>query len=94
MRREKNRWLIALSGVAIHLSIGSAYAWSVFKEPIKEMTGWDKSSISFAFSLAIFCLGTSAAFMGKFVEKFGPRKTGTVASILFGLGIIDWLCGF
>ena len=89
MRREKNRWLIALSGVAIHLSIGSAYAWSVFKEPIKEMTGWDKSSISFAFSLAIFCLGTSAAFMGKFVEKFGPRKTGTVASILFGLGIIS-----
>ncbi|REC32640.1 MFS transporter [Enterococcus pseudoavium] len=89
MRREKNRWLIALSGVAIHLSIGSAYAWSVFKEPIGEMTGWDKSSISFAFSLAIFCLGTSAAFMGKFVEKFGPRKTGTVASILFGLGIIS-----
>ncbi len=27
--------------------------------------------------------------MGKFVEKFGPRKTGTVASILFGLGIIS-----
>ena len=89
MRREKNRWLIALSGVAIHLSIGSAYAWSVFKEPIGELTGWDKSSISFAFSLAIFCLGTSAAFMGKFVEKFGPRKTGTVASILFGLGIVS-----
>lgn len=89
MRKEKNRWLIALSGVAIHLSIGSAYAWSVFKEPIGELTGWDKSSISFAFSLAIFCLGTSAAFMGKFVEKFGPRKTGTVASILFGLGIIS-----
>ncbi|WP_288228027.1 OFA family MFS transporter [uncultured Enterococcus sp.] len=89
MRREKNRWLIALSGVAIHLSIGSAYAWSVFKEPIKELTGWDKSSISFAFSLAIFCLGISAAFMGKFVEKFGPKRTGTVASILFGLGIVS-----
>lgn len=89
MRRGKNRWLIALSGVAIHLSIGSAYAWSVFKEPIGELTGWDKSSISFAFSLAIFCLGTSSAFMGKFVEKFGPRKTGTVASILFGLGIVS-----
>lgn len=89
MRGEKNRWLIALSGVAIHLSIGSAYAWSVFKEPIQELTGWDKSAVSFAFSLAIFCLGTSAAFMGKFVEKFGPRKTGTVASILFGFGIIS-----
>lgn len=89
MQKVKNRWLIALSGVVIHLSIGSAYAWSVFKAPIGELTGWDKSSISFAFSLAIFCLGISAAFMGRFVEKFGPRKTGMMASILFGLGIFS-----
>ncbi|GCF94345.1 MFS transporter [Enterococcus florum] len=89
MQKVKNRWLIALSGVVVHLSIGSAYAWSVFKEPIKELTGWEKSSISFAFSLAIFCLGISAAFMGKFVEKFGPRKTGMMAAVLFGLGIFS-----
>lgn len=83
----KNRWLIALSGVAVHLSIGSAYSWSVFTKPITAATGWKGTSIAFAFSIAIFCLGTSAAFMGKFVEKFGPRKTGTLASIMFGAGI-------
>ena len=27
----KNRWLIALSAIAIHLSIGGAYAYSVYK---------------------------------------------------------------
>lgn len=85
--KVKNRWLIALAGIAVHLSIGSAYAWSIYTKPIAQQTGWEEAPISFAFSIAIFCLGISAAFMGKFVEKFGPRKTGTVASILFGSGI-------
>lgn len=31
---NKNRWLIALSAIAIHLSIGGAYAYSVYKNPI------------------------------------------------------------
>ncbi len=86
-QKVKNRWLIALAGVAIHLAIGSAYAWSVFTLPINELTGWTTAQISFAFSLAIFCLGTSAAFMGHFVEKQGPRRSGIVAAILFGVGV-------
>ena len=81
MSKVKNRWLIALAGVSVHLSIGSAYAWSIYTKPINELTGWSPTSISFAFSIAIFCLGISAAFMGKFVEHYGPKTTGTVASI-------------
>lgn len=86
-KKVKNRWLIALAGIAIHLSIGSAYAWSVFTLPISDLTGWSTSQISFAFSLAIFFLGTSAAFMGHFVEKQGPRRSGMVAAVLFGVGV-------
>ncbi|MCG6197506.1 MFS transporter, partial [Anoxybacillus sp. LAT_38] len=29
----------------------------------------------------------SAAFLGHYVEKHGPRKSGTLSSIFFGLGI-------
>ncbi|HSH30956.1 MAG TPA: OFA family MFS transporter [Thiohalobacter sp.] len=86
-KRIKNRWLIALAGVAIHLSIGSAYAWSIFMLPIANATGWSTAQISFAFSLAIFFLGISAAFMGHFVEKQGPKRSGIVAAVLFGLGV-------
>ena len=51
-------------------------------------TGWDQSSVSFAFSLAIFCLGLSAAFMGRLVEKFGPRVTGSMSAVLYAGGNI------
>lgn len=71
----------------MHLMIGGVYAWSVFTGPIVKQTGWAETSVSFAFSLAIFFLGMSAAFMGRLVEKFGPTITGTISSVCYGLGV-------
>lgn len=88
MKKEKNRWLIALSGVGIHICIGSAYAWSVFTNPMANEFGWSTSQISLAFSIAIFLLGFSAAFMGKFVEKRGPRVSGMLSALFFGVGVM------
>ena len=79
-------------GVILHLMLGSTYAWSVYLNPIIAETSWNQSAIAFAFSLAIFCLGMSAAFMGQVVEKFGPRVTGTISAILYASGNI--LTGF
>lgn len=81
------RYGIALAGVVFHLMIGGVYAWSVFTKPIVRQTGWRESSVAFAFSLAIFFLGMSAAFMGRLVEKFGPSTVGTISSIFYGTGI-------
>ncbi|MUK87706.1 MFS transporter [Ornithinibacillus sp. L9] len=87
MDKVKNRWLIAASAVGVHLSIGSAYAWSVFTNPMVNQFGWDQTQVSTAFSIAIFFLGFSAAFMGRFVEKSGPRKSGMLAALFFGVGV-------
>jgi len=87
MQREKNRWLIVISSVAIHLCIGSIYAWSVFTLPLVEQSNWNITQVSFAFSVAILFLGLSAAFMGHFVEWKGPRISASIAALFFGLGI-------
>lgn len=87
MEKVKNRWLIAASAVGIHISIGSVYAWSVFTKPLVNQFGWELTDISLTFSLAILFLGLSAAFLGHFVEKHGPRKAGMLAAIFFGVGI-------
>nr|WP_263327224.1 OFA family MFS transporter [Neobacillus sp. Marseille-Q6967] len=87
MKTKKNRWLIALSAVGIHISIGSVYAWSNFTAPLKDMFGWSDSQVAMTFSIAILFLGLSAAFLGHFVEKYGPRKAGLLAAIFFGIGI-------
>jgi len=85
---QKNRWLIALSAVCIHICIGSVYAWSVYTKPIQLAMGWNLTEVTTAFSVAIFFLGLSAAVMGKFVESRGPRVAAALAAILFGLGTV------
>ncbi|THG90002.1 MFS transporter [Alkalihalobacillus alcalophilus ATCC 27647 = CGMCC 1.3604] len=88
VKKTKNRWLIALAAVGIHISIGSVYAWSVFTNPLHDQFGWGLSSISLTFSIAILFLGLSAAFMGHFVEKYGPKISGIVSASFFGVGMI------
>ncbi|MCH7320298.1 OFA family MFS transporter [Solibacillus sp. MA9] len=83
---KKNRWLIAASAISIHLSIGGAYAYSVYKNPIATELGWDASQITIAFTIMMGLAGFSAALFGGIVEKLGPRKAAMVAAVLFGLG--------
>ncbi|MBM7096175.1 OFA family MFS transporter [Bacillus sp. H-16] len=82
----KNRWFIALSAIAIHLSIGAAYAYSVYTNPIHNEVGWSTSGITIAFTIMMALAGISAAFFGSFVEKQGPRRSAILAAVLFGLG--------
>ena len=86
--KMKNRWLIAASAVGIHISIGSVYAYSVMTNPVKEIFEVDSSTIKWAFKIAILLLGFSAAFLGRWVEKVGPRVSGTTAGLFYGTGIL------
>jgi MFS family permease len=91
-----NRWLIPPAALAVHLSIGQVYAFSVFKIPLTHILGikqsvpgdWDQPSVAWIFSLAIACLGLSAAVFGKWVEANGPRKTMLAAAACFGGGFL------
>lgn len=88
MGKTRNRWLIAASAVGIHICIGSVYAWSVYTKPLMNLLGWELEETQFTFSLAIFILGISAAFLGHFLEKRGPKISGILAAIFFGIGIL------
>ncbi|XQY90159.1 L-lactate MFS transporter [Metabacillus sp. HB246100] len=88
MKKTKNRWLIAASAVGIHISIGSVYAWSNFTNPLMNEFGWTSQQVQLTFSLAILFLGLSAAFLGHFVEKYGPKAAGLLAAGFFGVGVI------
>lgn len=84
----RNRWLIALSAVGIHISIGSVYAWSVLTRPIMKEMGFSLGETTWTFSLAILFLGFSAGFLGSFVEKIGPKRSGLLAMTFFGMGML------
>ncbi|MDU4959450.1 MAG: OFA family MFS transporter [Sporomusaceae bacterium] len=84
----KNRGLIALAAVGIHICIGSVYAWSVLTKPIMAAMGFSLGATTGAFSIAILFLGLSAGFLGGFVEYLGPRRAGLLSAGFFGSGML------
>ncbi|HEX7750677.1 MAG TPA: OFA family MFS transporter [Bordetella sp.] len=91
-----SRWMVPPAALAVHLCIGQAYAFSVFNGPLTKVIGIDKSApgdwplttLGWIFSLAIFFLGLSAAFGGKWLERVGPRLAMFVAACCFGGGFL------
>lgn len=91
-----NRWWVPPASIAIHLCIGSVYSWSVLNPALTRALGvvvpapddWSLSSVVWVFSVAICCLGLSAAFAGKWLERAGPRMVGCVAALCWGGGFI------
>ena len=91
-----SRWLVPPAALAIHLSIGQAYAFSVFNLPLSRLIGgttsasgdWKLSTLGWIFSLAIVILGVSAATWGAWLERVGPRKAMFVAACCFAGGFI------
>jgi MFS family permease len=86
-----NRWRIPIGAVAVHICIGSVYAWSTFNRPIQALfpdQPWWFSPPYTTFTTALVLLGLSAAFGGPWVERRGPRVAATAAALFFGLGLI------
>ena len=50
MQQTKNRWLIVLAAIGIHISIGSVYAWSVLTKPIMQAMGFSLKEVTWTFS--------------------------------------------
>ena len=96
-----NRWRVPPAALAIHLSIGQAYAFSVFSIPLSRAIGistsapgdWTLSTIGWVFSTAIVFLGLSAAFVGSWLERVGPRKAMFASALCFAGGFFVGAAG-
>src|ERR1700753_2435427 len=86
-----SRWLVPPAALALHLSIGQVYAFSVFKNPLLALhaadgSAWSLKEVGYIFSIAIAVLGLSAALFGAWLERVGPRRAMFYAALCFGLG--------
>ena len=89
-----NRWLVPPAACGIHLCIGSVYAWSIYNPALTKVLGvaassaddWTLGQVVQVFMVAILCLGMSAAFAGKLMERLGPRTIGLLAAAFWTVG--------
>src|SRR5215212_11409695 len=86
--RNYNRWLIPPAALAVHLSIGEVYAFSVFKNPLVTHFESSLTAIGVIFSIAIVMLGLSAAVLGTWVERAGPRAAMFASACFWASGFL------
>ncbi|EQC30216.1 hypothetical protein SDRG_12067 [Saprolegnia diclina VS20] len=85
-----SRWHLFFAAFVTQFCVGSLYAWSVYNAYIDDYIFGDPTAghAVVAFYLACGSLGLSAAILGPWLERTGPRFAIAVGATLFVLGHI------
>jgi MFS transporter, OFA family, oxalate/formate antiporter len=82
-----NRWVIAIAGTVVMVTIGCLYSWGLFTQPLLVAYGWDLRTTTWAYAIANFSLAALGAVIGGFWQDHaGPRKVAMVGVALWGSG--------
>jgi len=90
----KARWLMAVPPFLAHLCIGAPYGWSAVAGHLSKEYGfvcsaasdWTLAQVSLPMSVVFFLHGLSAAALGKWQMKVGPRVAMGLSGLCFGGG--------
>src|SRR3984893_9588181 len=82
-----NRWMIAIAGAMVMLTIGTIYSWAIFTQPLLVAYRWDLTVTTWAYAIANFCLAAiGAVICGLWQDKVGPRPVAMAGVTLWGCG--------
>ncbi len=82
-----NRWVIAIAGMVVMVTIGCLYSWGLFTQPLLVAYGWDLRTTTWAYAIANFSLAAVGAVLGGFwQDRAGPRRVAMLGVALWGLG--------
>ena len=92
---SKRFWALP-PAIAIHLSIGSVYVYSMWTPGFSKAVGviaaapndWTHSELLPVFSTAAVVLGVTTSALGEWVEKVGPRTSGMVGSMCWSSALL------
>jgi MFS family permease len=66
------------------------YAFSVFLVPMRGALGWSEAALTGAYSLALLVSGIAAPFVGRWIDRRGPRALMTAGSLLGVALVLAW----
>lgn len=96
MEAEKGRWLLVIAGLMIMLCLGAIYAYSVIAVPLRRVFeapppmghGLKVTSTEMQVPFIVFLLvfAVTMPLMGRYIERYGPRRITMLGALLVGLG--------
>src|SRR5580658_3032194 len=83
-------WRVVLAAcLGVMAGFGSlfVYTFSVFVKPLAAEFGWSREAISSGFAIAAVTLGLISPFLGRWIDRFGPRRIILACMTIFGCAI-------
>jgi len=68
------------------------YSFGVFLSSLSEHFNWSRAQVSFGFSLVALCGAVYSPFVGRIVDRFGPRPSQLAGAAAMAAGFL-WLRG-
>ncbi len=88
MEPGRARWAYLGLSFVMNVLLGSAYSWSVFVGPLKAQYGADAFTALLPFGVALATFAFGMGFVGRFVDRYGPRKVSMIGGVLVSGGYV------
>lgn len=63
------------------------YSFSIFFKPIQQEFNWSRGITSMAFTMIYLVQAAACPFIGRFTDRYGPKKVMTVGALVTGAGL-------
>ena len=83
-------WRVVLAAcLGVMAGFGSlfVYTFSVFVKPLAAEFGWSREAISSGFAIAAITLGLCSPLLGRWIDRFGPRRIILTCMTIFACAI-------
>jgi MFS family permease len=83
-------WRVVLAAcLGVMAGFGSlfVYTFSVFVKPLAAEFGWSREAISSGFAIAAVTLGLCSPLLGRWIDRFGPRRIILICMTVSGCAI-------
>ena len=85
-------WRVVLAAcLGVMAGFGSlfVYTFSVFVKPLAAEFGWSREAISTGFAIAAVTLGLCSPLLGRWIDRYGPRRIILICMSIYGCAIIS-----
>ena len=81
-------WTILLGGFLILIVDGGVrFSFGVLIKPLAAEFGWDRGTITFAYTLNMLVFGFGQLIAGRLLDRFGPKVLFSVSALIASAGL-------